>query len=129
MLEIISKLLPFFVTFAEDPSGPGIMAKVIGWVAGLGGGIVAIFLVVSLVKDGIGFAKGDGNSSIWKIVGKALFLILIIGLIYLATNYDSLGKKASSVADKGINQVESESNTILNGGGTGTGTGTGTGGN
>ena len=124
MLEIISMLLPFGVVFAADPNGPGIMQTVISWVAGLGGGIVAIFLVVSLVKDGIGFAKGDGNSSIWKIVGKALFLILIIGLIYLATNYDDLGKKSSSIADNAINQVESESNNILkNGNGTGTGTG------
>lgn len=125
LIEIISRLIPFGIVFAADPSGPGIMQTVIGWVAGLGGGIVAIFLVVSLVKDGIGFAKGDGNSSIWKIVGKALFLILIIGLIYLATNYDSLGKKSSSIADNAINQVESESNNILKNGGTGTGTGTG----
>ena len=124
MLEIISMLLPFGVVFAADLMVPYIMQTVISWVAGLGGGIVAIFLVVSLVKDGIGFAKGDGNSSIWKIVGKALFLILIIGLIYLATNYDDLGKKSSSIADNAINQVESESNNILkNGNGTGTGTG------
>lgn len=99
------KYLPFCTAFA---AGSGTMSKIVSWAAGIGGGVVALFLIISLAKDGIGLAKGSGDSSILKIIGKALFLILIIGLIYLAVNYDSLGNKAKNVADKGTNILDTE---------------------
>lgn len=106
----VLKYLPFCTAFA---AGSSTMSKVVGWAAGIGGGVVALFLIISLAKDGIGLAKGSGDSSILKIIGKALFLILIIGLIYLAVNYDSLGNKAKNIADKGVNTVDTEVNKAL----------------
>lgn len=114
-MSFLLKFLPFVMAFAKQATTtqPSFMSKVISWVAGLGGGIVAIFLIVSLVKDGIEYAKGQGSVSIWKILGKALFLILIIGLIFLAVNYEDLGNKAKDIGNSAVNTVNNEINTIL----------------
>ena len=106
----VLKYLPFCTAFAANTTT---MGKIVGWAAGIGGGVVALFLIISLAKDGIGLAKGSSDSSILKIIGKALFLILIIGLIYLAVNYESLGKKAENIAGKGVNTVDTEVNKAL----------------
>ena len=65
----VLKYLPFCTAFA---AGSTTMGKIVGWAAGIGGGVVALFLIISLAKDGIGLAKGSGDSSILKIIGKAL---------------------------------------------------------
>lgn len=104
------KLFPFIDAFAADATVKknDTISQIVGWVAGIGGGIVAIFLVVSLVKDGVGLAKGSGDSSILKIVAKAIFLILIIGLIFVAVNYFALGESARDVANKTVSTITSE---------------------
>lgn len=104
-------LMPFITAFAEEEGN--FIGTVVGWVAGIGGGIIAIFIIVSLVKDGVEFAKGQGNSSIWKIIGKVLFLLIILGLIYLAVSYDSLGKRAQNVGEDALNIIEDEVDTML----------------
>ncbi len=115
IIMLIMKYCPFLVAFAEGATlqTPSFINNIVGWAAGLGGGLVAIFLIVSLVKDGIQFAKGQGSVSIWAILGKALFLILIIGLIFLALNYTTLGNAAKNIGNKGINTVVNETNTII----------------
>ena len=114
-MSYLLQFLPFMVAFAQQtgPTTSTFMDRLLGWGAGIGGGIIALFLIVSLVKDGIEFAKGQGSVSIWKIVGKALFLILIIGLVFLATNYKTLGNTAKGIGDKAINAVNNEMNVIL----------------
>lgn len=109
----LTKLLPFAIAFADGDGGTGFMAKLVGWAAGIGGGIVALFLIVSLVKDGIEFAKGQGSVSVFKIIGKALFLILIIGLVFLAVNYATLGNTAKDLGQGVIDKVNDEANVIL----------------
>jgi predicted small secreted protein len=112
----LMKWLPTISAFAAGTSpetGNETVSKILGWVAGIGGGIVAIVLVISLVKDALGLIKGQGDSSVVKVVGKALFLILIIGLIFLATNYTALGNTANGIAGKGINAVGNEVNKAL----------------
>ena len=105
------KLFPFIDGFAAGKlTENNTLSQIVGWVAGIGGGIVAIFLVVSLVKDGVGLAKGSGDSSILKIIAKAIFLLLIIGLIFVAVNYFALGKSASNVASKTVSTITSEAN-------------------
>lgn len=114
MAYVLAKVLPFIVAFANNgPASSTFISNLVSWAAGIGGGIVAVFLIVSLVKDGIEFAKGQGSVSIWKILGKAVFLILIIGLIFLAINYTSLGNTAKSIGDKAINTVNTEVNSVL----------------
>lgn len=114
-MSILAQFLPFIIAAADGPAiqSPAFIDKLIGWGAGLGGGLVALFLIISLVKDGMEFAKGQGSVSIWKILGKAIFLILIIGLVFLATNYKKLGNTAKSVGDKAVNTVNTEVNNIL----------------
>lgn len=108
---IFAKILPFTLAFAATENG--FMTNLVQWAAGIGGGIIAVFLIVSLVKDGIEFAKGQGSVSIFKIIGKALFLILIIGLIFLAVNYNSLGTTASDLGNDVINIVNNEANMLF----------------
>lgn len=107
----LCKFMPITTAFAAETNG--FIDGIVTWAAAIGGGLVAIFLIISLVKDGIGLAKGSGDSSILKIIGKALFLILIIGLIYVATNYSNLGTTAESIASGGINTVGSEVGGLL----------------
>ena len=115
LISLALKFLPVVTAYADNATvtSPAVISKLIGWGAGLGGGVIAIFLIVSLVKDGIEFAKGQGSVSIWKIIGKALFLILIIGLIFLATNYSTLGNNAKNIGNKAINTINNEVNTVL----------------
>ena len=111
---ILAKLmtyLPFIMAFAKETTGKNdFVDKIVGWVAAVGGGLIAIFIIVSLVKDGIEYAKGQGNSSIWKIIGKVLFLLLILGLIYLAQSYDTIGEKAKNIGEGAVNTIDSEIN-------------------
>lgn len=109
----LSKLLTYLPMVTAFASSNGTMDKVVKWAGSFGGGVVALFLIIGLVKDGIGYAKGSGDASVLKIVGKVLFLILIIGLIYLAVNYNSLGTKGKNVADKVINNANTEVNQAL----------------
>ena len=109
----LAKFLPITVAFASEAAEVPFMNSVISWVAGVGGGIIAIFIIVSLVKDGIEFAKGQGSTSIWKILGKILFLFLILGLIFLTINYESIGKTAQGIGDKAINIVNNEATGIM----------------
>lgn len=106
--------------FADgEPKENTFMSGVVQYVGGIGGALVGIFLIVSIVKDGIAFAKGGGQVSPFKIVGKVLFLILMIGLIYLAINYNSLGKTAQGIGNNVVNEVNNQVNIIDLGGGSG----------
>lgn len=101
---ILAKFLPFMAVAADaDVVVPDIVATILKYVAGIGGGIVAIFLIVSLVKDAISYASG-GSGSVWKIIGKVLFLILIIGIIFLALNWQALGNTASDIGSNILDQ-------------------------
>ena len=102
---ILAKFLPFMAVAADaDVVVPDIVATILKYVAGIGGGIVAIFLIVSLVKDAISYASGNGSGSVWKIIGKVLFLILIIGIIFLALNWQALGNTASDIGSNILDQ-------------------------
>lgn len=96
----------------ENPGGSvsenSLMTGVVRWAAGIGGGLIALFLIVSIVKNAVGYAKGSGSSSIFKIIGEALFLILLIGLIFIAVRYTSLGNTASGIAEQGVQIVEEQ---------------------
>lgn len=85
-----------------------LMSGVVKWAAGIGGGLIALFLIVSIVKNAVGYAKGSGSSSIFKIIGEALFLILLIGLIFIAVRYTTLGNTASGIAQQGVTIVEQQ---------------------
>lgn len=64
-------------------------------------GIIVLFLVFSIVKDGIEYAKGYSDGGIVKILGKVVFLMVVVGLVFVATNM--LPEMASNM----------ESNTII----------------
>lgn len=104
----------FAKTTTANVSENSFMKNVLTYVASIAGGIVAIFLIISIVKDALGYAKGQGQTSVFKILGKVLFLILMIGIIFIAVNYKSLGDNAKSIGEKGINTVVTEASKVLN---------------
>jgi hypothetical protein len=101
-------------TFTPVALESDFVKNIVSYAAMIGGAILAIFLIVGIVKDGIAYAKGGG--SIFPIIGKALFLILCIGLIFLALQYKNIGNKAATLAEKGINIIETEVRKAVDGG-------------
>ena len=47
---ILAKILPFMVTLAV---GSGTMSNIVKWAATIGGGLVALFLIINIVKEGL----------------------------------------------------------------------------
>lgn len=65
--------------------------------ATIGAGIVAIFLIYSIVKDGVGYARG--GSGITGIIGKVMFLMLVMGVVVIGANYKDFNKHYSTALD------------------------------
>jgi len=105
---ILAKFLPFIFAYAADTNST--MVTIVKWVGGIGGGIVAIFLIVGLVKDGIALGKGSGDASIFKILTKVLFLVIVLGLIGLAINYGNLTDMGENIGNKASGIVSNEVN-------------------
>ena len=106
------KAMPVALDIADNVTENSFMTRVVQWAAGIGGAIIAIFLIIAIAKDGIAYAKTGG--SVLPIIGKVLFLILCIGLIFLAVNYASLGNTASDIAGSAVDIVDSEASNFLN---------------
>jgi len=68
----------------------------------VGGALVGIALIISIVKDAMGYIKGSGSNSIGKIIGKVLLLIVMIGIIAVAQSggFSGLGKNAANKAQQ-----------------------------
>lgn len=113
MLAIGYSASPFVVSFADHESK--IIDGVVQYGGSIAAGIVAIFLMISIVKDAVGYAKGSGNSSVLKIVGKVIFMIIMLGLIYLAISYKDLGKKGQDLSNKGFDIVNDVTDNGLGG--------------
>lgn len=112
------QVCPVVTAFAADAnksSEGSFVGNVVKWVGGIGGGLVAIALIISLVKDAIDMSKGGGNASPVKIVGKALLLVLVLGLIGLATQYDNLTSKGKTVGNIIVNETENAAKKLPNG--------------
>lgn len=112
LLSKIAMYLPIVVASADVKTSTFI-DNLVGYGAGVAGGIVALFLIFSIAKDGFKFAKGEGSVSIWQILGKIIFLILLIGFIFLAVNYKTLGQKSQDVGNKAINTINTEVGNVL----------------
>ena len=74
----------------------------LNWVAKTGAGIVAVIMIVVIVKDVIDISKGAKASSILKIIGEAIVLLLCIGLIFNAAKYLKFKDTAENVGSKVI---------------------------
>lgn len=72
------------------------------------GGIAVAVLIIFLVKDVLDLVKGNGGSSVGKIVIKALSVFLIIGFMFVAKNYMGLGQSASNIGQGIVDTVVDE---------------------
>ncbi|MEE3344050.1 MAG: hypothetical protein VZS44_08170 [Bacilli bacterium] len=112
----------FVPSFAKESTQ---ISGIVTWVGSIAAGLVAVFMMVSLVKDGISFATGKGQVSIVKIIGKALFMIIMIGLIFIVQGYNDDGGiikgTGQTLANKGINTINTAvTDTDLGGSGSST---------
>ena len=82
-----------------------IMGNLVTWAGTIAGALIAVFLIYSIAKDAFGYIKGSGDASIFKIVTKVLFLIICIGLIVVAQNYENLMNIGAGVANSALDQV------------------------
>lgn len=115
---ILSKIAMYLPIVVASASGASVTTSsfidnLVGYGAGVAGGIIALFLIISIAKDGFKFAKGEGSVSIWQILGKIVFLILLIGFVFLAVNYKTLGDNAQKIGNKAINTINTEAGTVL----------------
>lgn len=116
MMAFFVKFAPFMEVLAKtttqmDTSGSSsTMTNVVKWAAAVIGGVVAILLMVSIAKDAIQYAKGGGSVSIPKIIGKVIFMLIMIAIIFVAANYKSAASTGEAIANKGMGAV----NTALN---------------
>ena len=100
-------------TTVEGGSLSGLGSNILKTVAGVGGVLIAIILIISIVKAVLNYAKGNGSVSIFSIVGRVIFLGVCIGLIALALNWDStFGDVGKKIADKGTNLVSTVANDL-----------------
>lgn len=112
MLAFFVKFAPFVQAFAltvsADTTAAGsssTMTKVVKWAAAVIGGIVAILLMVSIAKDAIQYAKGGGSVSIPKIIGKVIFMLIMIAIVFVAANYQTAADTGAELANKGMNTI------------------------
>jgi hypothetical protein len=113
MLAFFVKFAPIMDVFATNLSisatttSSSTMSKVVSWAAAIIGGVVAILLMVSIAKDAVQYAKGGGSVSIPKIIGKVLFMLIMIAIIFVAANYQTAASTGESLANTGLNAVSS----------------------
>ena len=89
------------------------MSNLVKWAGTIAGGLIAVFLIYSIAKDAFGYIKGSGDASMFKIVTKVIFLMLCVGLIVVAQNYQSWMNQAAGIANSGINLINNAANEVL----------------
>lgn len=91
----------------------GTMTGLVKWAGTIAGALIAVFLIYSIAKDAFGYIKGSGDASMFKIITKVIFLMLCVGLIVVAQNYQSWMDSAAALANHGINAIDNAANEIL----------------
>lgn len=89
------------------------MKNLVTWAGTVAGALIAIFLIYSIAKDAFGYIKGSGDASIFKIITKVIFLMLCVGLIVVAQNYQDWMNKAANVANSAIDVIDNVANEII----------------
>ena len=120
----IAKFLPFIPVAAE---GSTTMANVVKWGGGICGGLMALFLLISLTKDVFAMIKGSGDASLFKIIGKVATVIIILVITVMVINYgaglaenpgsdqDGLMNTGKNLLEQGMNQVDKATGEIFEG--------------
>lgn len=105
-LAAIMLFQPMSFVYAE-----GGLDNVLGNIGNIAGIIGGIILVIVLVKGIADYVKGEGT--IGKIVIKVLCILLLIGLIVVATHISTLQNTMGGVATSAVNVVTNTASEAL----------------
>lgn len=97
--------LAFLADAPTEATEVPLIQNIVAFAAGIVGGLIALFMIFAILMEAKNLIKGEGSASIWKLLGKVLVFILMIGLVYVAISYSSLGKKAKNIANSGVDAV------------------------
>lgn len=93
-------ILPMDGGLQSDNLAVKLLTTVVGWCAPIG----ALVLVVFIVKDIVGIAKGDGSASIGKVIIKIIIALLLLGVMVAMLNYSSFATFMGSFFTNTVNQ-------------------------
>lgn len=72
---------------------------IITWVAA----IVIIVFVVFIIKDIIEIVKGQGSPL--RVIGKVLFVFVMLAVIFMCKGYENIGNKLSDVTTNAVGSM------------------------
>lgn len=99
---------------ALNSSASGTIQNLITLAATIAAGVIAMFLIWSIAKEGIAYAKNGQGGSILSIVSKIITLIVLIGLIFLTQgSWKELGKKGQSIGNGALDILEQGAQDIV----------------
>lgn len=110
---VLTQLLPFVIANANGIKTSTSADNIVSYAAGIGAAVVAIALIFFIAKNAFQYIKGSGSVSAWKIFGVVIMLCFMIGLIFLAVNYKSIGNSASEIGNKALETINTEAGNIL----------------
>lgn len=88
------------------------MNGIMAWGIALCGGIICLFLIVSIVKDGMEFARG--GASMTSVVGKVFFLVVMVGIVFAAQNLPTILGNGEPVNDNvAYNDLEPDTEYVV----------------
>lgn len=113
MLSLMSVLNNLAILATDNVTTVTLGENILKWCAGLGGALIAVALIFSIVKDAIGYAKGTGSNSVGKMVGKVIVVFVMLGIVALAINWTSIANGfGKRVTEAGQNVVENVVNSF-----------------
>lgn len=77
-------------------------------------GFIAVMLMFRLAKNAWEYIKGQGSSSIWKILMDVAIMALMIGFVYIAMNPEALGQTAQNVGQQAIDIASDTATELTN---------------
>lgn len=110
---VLSRLLPFVIASASGIKTSTTADSIVSYAAGIAAAVVALAVIFFIAKNAWQYIHGSGSVSAWKIFGIVIMLCFMIGLIFLAVNYKSIGNSASEIGNKALETINTEAGNIL----------------
>ena len=75
------------------------LGVIITWVAA----IIIIVFVIFIIKDVVEIVKGQGSPL--RVIGKVIFVFVILAIVFMCRNYANIGTKLSDVTTSAVDSA------------------------